>query len=271
MTRRLSITSNSNDRLKTIRRLRRRRSDRVFLVEGHAVLRHALAAHAVIQEDYAAPDLFLGPADRSLVALAERRGARVLELSASAFASISAHVRPDGLAAVIERWPTPLATLRLPASPLVVVAEAIERPGNLGTIIRTACAAGADALLVCDAQTDVFHPETIRGSVGTLFALPIAEAASDVAVAWLRERGAHLVIATPDGDRPFWKTDYCRATGIVFGNERHGVSEVWRKAADDTIHIPMAAPADSLNVAVAAGVVLFEAARQRSHPTPVVS
>jgi len=263
MTRRLSITSTSNDRLKTVRRLRRRRSDGVFLVEGHGVLRHALDAGAAIREVYAAPDLFLGAVDCSLVELAERRGARVVELSASAFASISAHVRPDGLAAVVERWSTALATLRLPRRPVIVVAEAIERPGNLGTIVRTACGAGADALLSCDARTDVFHPDTVRGSVGTLFDVPIAEAASPFAIPWLRERGVRLVVATPDGERPYWEGRYQGATALVIGSERHGVTEAWRRAANETVRIPMAAPADSLNVAVAAGVVLFEAARQR--------
>jgi TrmH family RNA methyltransferase len=186
-----SITSSSNHRLKAVRRLRRRPDARLFLVEGHRSLRHALETGMRVEQLYAARELFIGPEHAGLVALAERRGAAVLEVSGTAFLSISLGVRPDGLAALVERWPTELGALSLPAEPLVVVAEGIERPGNLGALMRTAHAAGADAFLVCNSPTDVFHPETVRASV------------------------------------------------------------------------PMAGGADSVNVAVAAGVVLFEAARQR--------
>ena len=188
---RLAITSSSNPRLKAVRRLvrPRRRSDGVFLVEGHRQLRRALEADARVREVYASPNLFLGADDAFLVADAERRGARVFELAPDAFASIARVVRCDGLAAVVERWPTRLARLRLPRSPLLVVAEGVERPGNLGTIVRTACAAAADALVVCNGRTDVFHPEVVRGSVGTVFDVQLAEAPTQVAVRWLRERG----------------------------------------------------------------------------------
>ena len=263
MTRRLSISSSSNDRLKTVRRLRRRRDESVFLVEGHRQLRHALEAGVVVAELYAAPDLFLGEADWGLVDLAEQRGARVLEVTAEAFASISGQVRPDGLAAVVARWPTDLGRLRLAARPLLMVTEGIERPGNLGTTVRTACAAGADALVVCDGRTDLFHLETVRGSVGTIFRLPVARTRVEPLLAWLVERGIRVVVATPDGERPYWECDYGGATAVVVGSERHGVTARWLGAADATVRIPMAAAADSLNVAVAAGVVLLEAARQR--------
>jgi TrmH family RNA methyltransferase len=183
---RLSITSTANDRLKTVRRLHRRRDRGVFLVEGHGPLRHALAGGATVREIYAAPELFLGRDDARIVALAERRGAHVYELSADAFSSISRSVRPDGLAAIVERWHPALGASRLPRRPLVVVAEGVERPGNLGALVRTACAADADAVLVCDGRTDVFHPDTVRGSVGTIFRVQIAQARTEAALAWLR-------------------------------------------------------------------------------------
>ena len=264
MTRRISITSTSNDRLKAVRRLRRRGDRTMLLVEGHRQLRSALEAGAPIREVYAAPGLFLGTSDVELVALAERCGARIHELSDSAFASISGQVRPDGLVAMVERRTTGLVDLPLPSCPLFVVAESIERPGNLGTIVRTAGAAGADALIVSDARTDVFHPEAVRGSVGMVFSVALAETTTDVARAWLREHGIRVVVATPDGGRPHWEGDYGCGTAIVLGNERYGVGEAWLEAADETVRIPMPGPADSLNVAVAAGIVLFEAARQRA-------
>jgi TrmH family RNA methyltransferase len=266
MTRRISITSTSNDRLKAARRLGhgRRRRDATFLVEGHRDVRSALEAGAVVRELFAAPELFLGPDDPDLVALADTRGARIYEVGGAAFRTLSAHVRPDGLTAVVERWPTSLARLAIPPQPLVLVAEAIERPGNLGTIVRTACAAGADALIVCNPVTDVFHPEVVRGSAGALFNVPLATATTDTAIAWLRERAVRLVVTSPAGTRRYWDGDRLDGVALVVGSERHGVSDRWLAAATEVVSIPMPGPADSLNVAVAAGIVLFDAARRRS-------
>ena len=125
--------------------------------------------------------------------------------------------------------------------------------------MRTAAAAGADALLATDAPTDLFHPETVRGSVGTLFHVPVAQSSATDAVARLRRDGVRIVVATPDAPRTHWDADF---------GERNGVSRTWLDAADDAVSIPMAGAADSLNVAVAAGVVLFEAVRQREASVP---
>jgi TrmH family RNA methyltransferase len=217
-----------------------------------------------VEELYAAPELFFDPRQAGLVTLAERRGATVLELGAAAFLSISCGLRPDGLAALVERRPTDLGALTLPADPLVVVAEGIERPGNLGALVRTAHAAGASAFLACDSPTDAFHPEAVRGSVGTLFRVPIARATTERALAWLRGREIPVTVATPEGDLPYWAPAYRGACAVVLGSERHGVSPGWLAAAQSVVRIPMADGADSVNVAVAAGVVLFEAARQRA-------
>jgi RNA methyltransferase, TrmH family len=265
MTQRISITSTSNDRLKAARRLgrRRRRGESTFLAEGHRIVRAALEAGAVVRELFAAPELFLGPDDPDLVALAEARGARVYEVGGAAFRTLSAQVRPDGLTAVVERWPTSLARIAVSARPLVLVAEGIERPGNLGTIVRTACAAGADALIVCEPVTDVFHAEVVRGSAGTLFNVRLATATTTAAIAWLRERAVRLIVTSPAGTRAYWDVEGGGAVALVVGSERYGVSEAWLAAADAVVSIPMPGTADSLNVAVAAGVVLFDAARRR--------
>jgi RNA methyltransferase, TrmH family len=212
---------------------------------------------------YAAPELFLGPLDAGLVRQAEARGARVLELGREAFESVSGQTRPDGIAAVVERWPTTLRDLRPSQRHLLVVVDAVERPGNLGTIIRSACCAGATGVVVSDARFDLLHPESVRGSVGTIFSVPLARATAAEAVRWLRERLIDVAVATPAGERAFRELDLTRPVGIVVGSERHGVGLTWRAAANATVAIPMPGPADSLNVAVAAGVVLFEAARQR--------
>ena len=261
------ISSTSNPRLKDLRRLaKRRRGMPAFLAEGARALRAAIDAGADVLEVYAAPELYLGPRDSVLVELAEARGARVTELGADAFRSVVTVPRPDGIASVVARWDTSLDAID--GARLIVVADGVERPGNLGTIVRTAAAAGADALLVTDAPTDVFHPETVRGSVGTLFHVPLAEAPAERAIARLRDDGARIVVATPHAPRAYWECDFGGRCALVVGSERNGVARAWLEAADDAVSIPMAGPADSLNVAVAAGVVLFEAVRQSERYAP---
>jgi TrmH family RNA methyltransferase len=260
MTRPMHITSKSNGRLRDVRRLARRRAPDRFVIDGHRALRCALTAGNRVLEVYAAPDLFLGDRDAELIALAARRGALVHHLSADAFRSVSGQVRADGLLAVVERPSTTLREL----GEFVVVADGIERPGNLGTVIRTAAAAGADSVVACDVRTDVFHPEVVRGSVGAIFNVRVGVASTADAVARLRRH--RVVVATPDASIPFWSADYRGVTAVVVGSERHGVSAVWRRAAAQNVAIPLAEGADSLNVAVAAGVILIEAARQRALP-----
>jgi RNA methyltransferase, TrmH family len=264
MERRTFISSSSNPRLKKIRRLRRR-DDRAFLVEGFRQVECALQAGVRVRELLVAPDLWLGTSEAEVARAAALGGAEVLELGAAAFTSISGHIRPDGVAAVVECWPTALERLALPADPLVLVAEAVERPGNLGMIVRSACAAGAAALVAADPRTDLFHPASVRGSVGAVFKLPLGQGTTEDVIAWLRASALPIVVATPGAERSCWAADLAGPAAIVVGNERYGVSRAWLDAADETVIVPMPGPADSLNVAVAAGVILFEAARQRAH------
>lgn len=223
----------------------------------------ALAAGARVESLFTAPELLPEGRAEPLLADAERRGAEVVEVAAAALESIVRGRRADGLLAVVRRPTTTLARLRPGGEAVFVVAVGIERPGNLGTIVRTACAAGADALIVADPCTDVFHRDVIRGSVGSVFLLPCATAASEVAVAWLRGGGMRILAATPAARTPYWDAHYAGAVAIVVGCERHGLPEPWLRAASEEIAIPMPGPADSLNVAVAAGVVLCEAMRAR--------
>jgi RNA methyltransferase, TrmH family len=263
LARRLFIASPSNAPLKAVRRLGRARSQQLILVEGGRAIRAAVAGRVPIRELYVAPELFLGSDDGPLIDEAERCGARVVEVGAETFRTLSPHRRPDGLLALAERPATTLARLALPASPLVVVTAGIERPGNLGTIVRTACAAGADALVVADRCTDVFHPEVVRGSVGTVFRVPLAVTTTARAIAWLREREIGIVATTPAGSTPHRAAGYTGSVAVVLGGERYGLSAAWLDAAVERVAIPTRGPADSLNVAVAAGVFLFEAASRR--------
>jgi RNA methyltransferase, TrmH family len=234
----------------------------VFLVEGRRQLECALASGARVLDVYAAPSLYLGDEDKALVERAACLGARVIVVGREAFRSISGNLRPDGIAAVVARPPTGLDQLLAPS--LLLVAVGTERPGNLGAIVRTAEATGAGVLL-CDAATDAFHPEAVRGSVGTVFTVPLAQAATAQALAWLRRHEARIVVATPGASRPVWSGEFRGPrVAVVVGGERYGLGRSWADAADETVGIPMAGRADSLNVAVAAGIVLFEAARQRA-------
>ena len=260
----LTITSASNNRLKDLRRHARRRDGATFVVEGYRLLRRALDAGIEIETLFAAPELFVGPGERAIVARAARSGAEVVELGPAAFASIATQGRPDGVLGVARKPPTALRRLDPGPRPLVLVAERVERPGNLGTIVRAACAAGATGLIACDPQTDLFHPKTLNASVGAVFHLPLALAPASAAIPWLRERGISIVVATPDARTPVWSANLARPVACVVGCEKHGVTDAWAEAVDELVAIPMPGRAmDSLNVAVAAGIVLFEAARQR--------
>jgi TrmH family RNA methyltransferase len=264
LARHLLIVSSANVRLKAVRRLARRGSRELCLAEGARSVRAAFAAGATVEELYVAPELLAGSRDADLLAAAERSGVDVVELGAAAFASLSER-RPDGLLAVVRRPPTALEALVLPRDPFVAVAVAVERPGNLGAIARTACATGVDAFLVCDPRTDVFHRDAIRGSVGAVFRLSCATATTGQALDWLRAREIRIVATTPAARTPYWAPPYSGAVAVVLGSERHGLPAAWLEAADERVAVPAHGPVDSLNVAVAAGVVLCEAARVRTH------
>jgi TrmH family RNA methyltransferase len=254
--------SSANVRLKAVRRLARRGAPGLCVAEGGRAVRAAIDTGADVLELYAAPELLTAGRDAALVDAAGRCGAAVVEVGAAAFASLTER-RPDGLLAVVTPPPAALETLDPPPEPFLAVAVAIERPGNLGAIARTACAAGVDALLVADPRTDVFHRDAIRGSVGAVFRLPCATASSEDVLAWLREREIPIVATTPVAATPYWALPYAGAVAVALGGERHGLPEVWLQAAADHVAVPAHGPVDSLNVAVAAGVVLCEAARAR--------
>jgi TrmH family RNA methyltransferase len=256
--RRPYVSSTSNERLKALRRLARKPGRDHILVEGSRAVRCALAARVRVRELYVAPQLFLGDADWALAARAERAGALVVETDPRA----SQHMRPDGVLAVVDRPATDLGRIELRPRPFVLVAEGVERPGNLGTIIRTACAVGVDCVLVADPRTDVFHGDVIRGSVGTVFRTRLGVARTEEAISWLQGRSLSIVAATPSGMTPCFSARYPAGFAIAVGGERHGLSAGWLEAASAQVAIPMVGPVDSLNVAVAAGVLLYDAARR---------
>ncbi len=263
------ISSLQNPRVKQLVKLRDRRprdEAGVFLVEGYREIRRALEKQVTLNELYYAPDWFLGENEPALIEQAAASGARLFELTKEAFAKVAYRERPDGLLAVAPQWKRSLADLepRLPKEPFLLVVEAIEKPGNLGTILRSADAAGCDAVIVCDPVTDIFNPNVVRASTGVLFSVPLVVDESTRVLAWLRERGVRTVATTPSAEKLYTDTDLRGPLAVIMGSEQYGLSEFWLKNSDQPIRIPMAGQADSLNVAMATIITLFEAVRQRS-------
>ncbi|QYM78922.1 RNA methyltransferase [Horticoccus luteus] len=261
------ITSLQNPRVKQLVKLRDRRprdEAGVFLVEGYRQIRRALEKNIALTELYFSPDWFLGENELALIAQAEAAGAQTFELAKDAFAKVAYRERPDGLLAVAPQWRRTLNDVPSGPAPFLLVVEAIEKPGNLGTILRSADAAGCDAVIVCDPVTDVFNPNVVRASTGVLFSVPVIIADSEAVHAWLRARGIRAVATTPAATALYSDTDLRGPLAIVMGSEQYGLSEFWLQQADATVRIPMAGQADSLNVAMATIITLFEAVRQRA-------
>ncbi len=261
------ISSLQNPRVKQLVKLRDRRSRDeagVFLVEGYREIRRALEKNVVVKEFYFSPAWFLGENERALIERAAAAGAQLFELTKEAFAKVAYRERPDGLLAVAPQWRRSLADLALPEAAFVLVVESIEKPGNLGTILRSADAAGCDAVVVCDPVTDVFNPNVVRASTGVLFSVPLVVDESARVRQWLQERGIRAIATTPAAEKTYTDADFRGPVAIVMGSEQYGLSEFWLKHCDLAVRIPMAGQADSLNVAMATIITLFEAVRQRS-------
>src|SRR5258706_6486660 len=165
--------------------------------------------------------------------------------------------------AVAEQKPHLLSQIKLKKNPLILVLEAVEKPGNLGAILRTADAAGVDAVIICDPQTDFYNPNVIRSSVGCVFTNQLAAVSSDVAIAWLKKTQIITVCTSLQASRPYHQIDFTQPCAIVMGTEATGLSELWTKNSDANIIIPMQGKIDSMNVSNAAAVVVFEVLRQR--------
>lgn len=261
------ITSVTNSRVKRLVKLRNRRerdASGVFLVEGFRELTRAVTAGLTVSEIYFCPGLFLGNNEAALVERAVAAGAEPIELGLEAFRKVSYRDRPEGLLGLAAQFSTTLAGLPLSPDPLILVVESIEKPGNLGTMLRTADAAGVDAVMVCEPTTDPFNPNVVRASLGCLFLVPLAISSNPEAISWLRDHDIGILAATPSADLPHWEADFRGPSAIAIGSEQYGLTETWLQEAAERIRIPMAGQMDSLNAAMAAGVVLFEAVRQRS-------
>lgn len=261
------ITSPTNPQVKRLVALRKRRvrdAEAVTLVDGYDELVLALDAGVTVRNLYYCPSLVT---DKSRLELLDRvtgGGSQVVRLSASAFTKASYRESPDGWLAVASSPELPLAALKLSTRPLVLVADAVEKPGNLGAMLRTADAVGVDAVVAASPGTDWGNPNVVRASKGTVFAVPIASSPTPTVIGWLRRHDVPILVASPESDTLLTDLDLSGAMAVIIGAEHAGVNEEWRAAADRTARIPMAGRVNSLNAATAAAVVLFEAVRQRA-------
>lgn len=263
----LHITSTANPRIKSLIALRRRRvrdAQGITLLEGYAEAALALEAGVrprllLVCEELAAP----GRTAADLVETVRSGGGEIIHLSRSVFEKVAYREGPDGILAVV---PSPVRTLdelALPAEALVLLSEGVEKPGNLGAMLRTADAAGVAAVIAADPATDWGNPNVIRGSKGTVFSVPVAAAPGPEALAYLDRAGVALVATTPDTDTDYTEVDYTGPIAVAVGTEKTGLTDAVLAAARHRVRIPMAGRADSLNVATSAAIVLYEAVRQR--------
>ncbi len=187
----------------------------------------------------------------------------LIPVSKEVFDKIAIRENSGGLLAVAEQKVHLLAHININKSPLVLILESVEKPGNLGAILRTADAAGVDAVIICDPQTDFYNPNVIRSSIGCIFTNQIASATSEETISWLRKNNIVAYCTYLNASKPYHEADYRKACAIVMGTESTGLSEVWKKNSAANIIIPMQGTIDSMNVSTAAAVIIFEARRQR--------
>ncbi len=261
------ITSLQNPRVKNLVKLRDRRprdEQGVFIAEGYRALSRALEKGVAPAEIYFSPEWFLGANEETLLLQASVAGAKLYELSKHAFEKVAYRDRPEGLLGIMPQWRHELDSLQLSSPPFLLIVEAIEKPGNLGTILRSADAAGVDAVICCDPVTDLFNPNVVRSSTGVLFSMPTVMASTSEVIEWIRSRGIRAVATTPHATGLHTHANLTGPLAIIMGSEQFGLSETWLAAANESVRIPMAGQADSLNVAMATLITLFEAVRQRS-------
>ena len=258
------ITSTQNPRIKHLLLLEQksaqRRKDGLFVVEGRREVEHCLEAGYTLRTVFVCEELCresLPPHGNVW------KGAEVVPVAPNVYERIAYRGGTEGIVAVVEERRLTLQDLRLSASPLIVVLESVEKPGNLGAVLRSADAAGADAVIVCDPLTDLYNPNLIRSAIGAVFTVPCVACSTWECIDFFKHEGISILTAQLQDSLLYYDTPMTGPTAIVMGTEATGLTEPWRQAADAHIRIPMLGRLDSLNVSVSAAILLFEAVRQR--------
>ena len=286
------ITSPSNPKIKRLLALQQKSSARreagLFVVEGRRELQHCIDAGFEVDSVFYCPSRCGGAPLQNFASLipptaAQRvppsygaeggygfageasANAKVFEVSAEVYAKIAMREGTEGVIAEVRAKERKLEELALPENPLLMVLESVEKPGNLGAVLRSADAAGVDAVLFCDPLTDLWNPNLIRASIGAVFTVPCVACSSAEAIAFLKARGIRILTAQLQDSSLYYDCDMTVGTALVMGTEATGLTDAWRQAADAHIRIPMLGRLDSLNVSVSAAILLFEAVRQRQN------
>ena len=231
------------------------------MVEGRRELGHCLGAGFVAGTVFFCPEIL--PQEELLSSFQWTGNPLFVSVPAAVYRKIAMREGTEGVIAEIIYMERRLEDIPLGEAPLLMVLESVEKPGNLGAVLRSADAAGADAVIVCDPLTDIYNPNLVRASIGAVFTVPVVAASSEDVIPWLKAKGIRILTAQLQDSSLYYNCDMRGGTAIVMGTESVGLSERWRQAADEHIRIPMLGSLDSLNVSVSAAILLFEAVRQR--------
>jgi len=257
------LTSVQNPKIKhllSLNKARERKTQGLFIIEGTKELSLAVRAHYVIESIFYCPDLV----DENEFATLGLPHGLLLSVSANVFQKIAYRESTGGVIAIAHQKTHTLSGLMLSKKPLILILEAVEKPGNLGAILRTADAGGIDAVVICDPLTDFYNPNVIRSSVGCVFTQQAACASTAETWRWLRQQQVKVFCTDLKGAMPYTEANYNQPCAIVMGTESTGLTKLWTDSSDSNIIIPMRGVIDSMNVSVAAAVVTFEALRQRT-------
>ncbi len=263
------ITSLANPRIREAVLLRDRRhrdATGLTIVDGAREIGRAFDAGVEIVEVFVCDPRIESDDARGVRSRLSARGPRLTPVSRAVLDKLAFGDRSDGIVAVVRPRVRRLPDIDLPHRPLVAVVEGVEKPGNLGAILRSADGAGFDAVIAADPATDLANPNTIRASIGTIFARPVVAATAVETLAWLRDRSMRIVAARVDGTADPWDTDLRGGVALILGSESSGLSQTWHGTDVIAVRLPMRGAADSLNVAAAAAVLFYEALRQRRSP-----
>ena len=260
------ISSLQNIRVKQVVALSKKSSERrkqgLFVVEGQRELMHCVGHGLSIHSLFVCDDIFINNVEMGhLESLTDQEN--VFHVTPEVYDKLAYRSGTEGVVALIHTPENNLSSLTLPTNPLIIVIEGVEKPGNIGAILRSADAAHADAVLICDPLTDLYNPNLIRASIGAVFTVPCAVTESGDCIRFLKERNIQILTAQLQDSELYYDTDMTRPTAIVMGTESTGLTNQWREAADSHIRIPMLGCLDSLNVSVSTAILLFEAVRQR--------
>ncbi|MDR1432869.1 MAG: RNA methyltransferase [Puniceicoccales bacterium] len=261
------ITSKQNDRIKFLCKLRdraKRKRHGMFLIEGNRELSRALGTAVKLDTVFFCEKFFRDASQSDLVAVAAGKNIPICEVSGDVFEKISNRENCDGVIALANFWQVALENVKLSENPLVLIAEGIEKSGNLGALMRSAESAGVDALILCNPVTDIFNPNVVRASQGAVFSLPIAVASNGEVSEFLQKNSIKIFAATPAAEALYFDENFTGSVAIAVGSEHDGLSSFWLKNSGvKKISLPQMGSCDSLNVNDAAVVILYEVLRQR--------